>query len=530
MAPGRATPLIGRAGWQMALDTGSSGHECVIVNGFQCIPELEAISCADSNVAPFSLPIEALEFTPPPDLVVSPFENGDKERRIHCNVELQAYEQEKLAMMQREANAQGLKFYPSVSAMATRFLNSARMDVKKALKSMQATQEWRKNYFRGGPITDSSVFEDMKHGIVYFTGRDRDLRPAMVVRGRRIPYQWYREKRVDRLIRLLVFCMEYMLRYLVVPGRVENLCVIVDMKGVGLSQVSVSALNEIHRVMTHHFSGRVYRFYVANVPHALSMIAGMVKSLLTDRQKQKIVMLRDTKELRENFALHHLEEDLGGTRPAIKRFFPFPLLAGPFEGGCDTGPDAAAVAGVHRVLTATSVVGHLWDPSKSRKDNVAMEYSPQAKDILERCRLVPCSPTSTPTVEGAATNNSFSTEDELKPQGDQRHGDEQRRDVPARCELPRYKTEASTEEGTSSSADQVELERESTPLEDAPAHLRSTELDRALGPPEDAWASVCRSPRVEAAEVEVVGGGRRRGWGGCWCSCARLERPALLSL
>lgn len=36
--------------------------------------------------------------------------------------------------------------------------------------------------------------------------------------------------------------MEYMLRYLVVPGRVENLCVIVDMKGVGLSQVARCAL------------------------------------------------------------------------------------------------------------------------------------------------------------------------------------------------------------------------------------------------------------------------------------------------
>lgn len=77
-------------------------------------------------------------------------------------------------------------------------VHASGVDVKTVLSQMEqarapacrrccreATQEWRKNYFRGGPITDSSVFEDMKHGIVYFTGRDRDLRPAMVVRGRR---------------------------------------------------------------------------------------------------------------------------------------------------------------------------------------------------------------------------------------------------------------------------------------------------------------------------------------------------------
>merc|ERR1719245_386100 len=104
--------------------------------------------------------------------------------------------------------------------------------------------------------------------------------------------------------------MEYMLRYMVVPGRVENLCVIVDLKGLSLSQVSLSALSEVYKVMSYHYSGRVFRFYIANVPSALSMIAGTAKCLLTDRQKQKLVCLKDTQELKKYFALHQLEEDL----------------------------------------------------------------------------------------------------------------------------------------------------------------------------------------------------------------------------
>mmetsp|Transcript_21082 Transcript_21082/g.72545 ORF Transcript_21082/g.72545 Transcript_21082/m.72545 type:complete len:488 (-) Transcript_21082:475-1938(-) len=371
-------------------------------NGFQTVPELETLTCKDENVSAFSLPSEVIMFEPSPSLVVAPFDNGDCERKIHCNIKLQVAEQEKLMALQREANAQSLKFFPSVTAMATRFLSHSRMDVKKALKSMQATQEWRQNYFKDGPIDDVSLLEDLGHGIVYFSGRDVELRPTLVVRGTRIPAQWYKEKRVDRLIRLLVFCMEYMTRYMLVPGRVENLSVIVDLKGLGLSQVSVSALSDVYKVMSHHYSGRVFRFYVANMPTCLSMIAGMAKSLLTDRQRQKLVVLRDVQELRKHFALHQLEEDLGGSRPALTQFYPFPLQAGPFEAGWAGGPDATAVPGVHLALTAGAAIGRLWDPDKTEEDNLCIEFNPDAEPILERCGLSVRAIRSSPAASSSA--------------------------------------------------------------------------------------------------------------------------------
>ena len=63
-------------------------------------------------------------------------------------------------MMRREARAEGVEFSPTVIAMATRFLSRARMDTKKALKLMKATQDWRNDYFKDGPVTDDSVLED----------------------------------------------------------------------------------------------------------------------------------------------------------------------------------------------------------------------------------------------------------------------------------------------------------------------------------------------------------------------------------
>lgn len=357
-------------------------------NGFKTIPEIPSFSIEEKHIAPFTLPTEALTFQPSKDAVVTAFKNGDSERKIHLNIELSESELDRLSQLRQEAKMDAeAAFYPSVTCMATRFLSRARGDPKKAIKLMKATQAWRQEYFGAGAISDASVMEDMKHGIVYFTGRDFAMRPAIVVRAHRIPQQWYKDKCVDRFIKMLIFCMEYFQRYMVVPGRIENLSVIVDLQGLGISQVPISALAEVYSVMSHHYMGRVYKFYVCNVSYVLSSIAGMVKALLTDRQKQKLTMLDSVNDLRQDFALHQLEQDLGGSREAFTTFFPFPLTPGPFEAGFSGGATEDAVEGGHVVLTHAGALGRLWDPKASAQENARLNYGPKAASIFEQCGL-----------------------------------------------------------------------------------------------------------------------------------------------
>mmetsp|Transcript_66648 Transcript_66648/g.174734 ORF Transcript_66648/g.174734 Transcript_66648/m.174734 type:complete len:558 (+) Transcript_66648:126-1799(+) len=356
-------------------------------NGFKSLDEPPTLTCKEENIAPFTLPQEALSYEPHPDAVITSWANGDSERKIHCNLPLQERELERLAMLRGEARAEGVEFSPTVIAMATRFLSRSRMDPKKALKLMKATQEWRNAFFKDGPVSDDSVVEDMRHGIVYFTGRDHALRPAIVIRAIRIPQQWYKEKRIDKFIRVLIFCMEYFLRYMVIPGKVENLSVIVDLKGLSLSQVPLGALREVYNIMSHHYIGRVFRFYVCNMSSTLGAIAGMAKAILTDRQKQKLMMLDDVSELRKDFALHQLEKDLGGSREPFETFFPFHVVSGPFEAGYDGEPDTSGVPDAHKVLTALGSIGRLWEAKKTEDENTKLDYSAEAADVLLRCGL-----------------------------------------------------------------------------------------------------------------------------------------------
>jgi len=364
----------------------SSSEEGVLC-GFTTIEEKDSISCSVENVAPFTLPAEAFSFCPSADSVLYKFKNGDTERKIYCNVSLLATEKTQLQNLQRAVKAANLKLLPSIAVMATRFLSRARGDVNKAIELMKKTQEWRAGYFKNGPLDDKEIASDLGHGIVYFSGRDKNYRPVIIFRGNRMPEKWVKEKRTDLLIRVLVFCMEYMIRYMLIPGRVENLNVIFDFKGVSIGFSDIARLKEVYSVMSHHYLGRVFKFYICNLSSGLKTLTGMATALLTDRQKQKLCFLDNVSELRQDFALHQLEEDLGGSRPVETKFYPFPLLSGPFAAGFDGGSDGKSVVNGHVLLTKIGFRGRLWDEAKTREDNLALEFADGAFEHFKKFDL-----------------------------------------------------------------------------------------------------------------------------------------------
>jgi len=375
-----AVPLC--CNWGLLVDVMSLAE---LTSRCSSAPEPESLHVAAENVAAFSLPQEALSFQPGDD-VFSMLGNGEEERKIHCNTELRKDEQEHLLDLWKEAARRDDNFPPSVAVTATRYLSFTRGDHLSALEHMRQTHAWRCSYFKDGPLTDSAMEEDLRHGAVYFSGRDRALRPLLVIRPARVPGSWLKERRSDKLLDLLVFCMEYFVRYMILPGKVENLSVILDLQGVGVSNLPLSALTEIYKVMSHHYIIRVFRFYVCNMPMLLGTVAGQFKRIMTERQRQKLFFVRDPKVLADEFAAHQLEQDLGGGRPMIKEFFPFPLQPGPFAAHC-RHPRSDAVPNVHEAISAAGMRGRLWDPAASHFDNTRLEFTDVAEAILRRCSL-----------------------------------------------------------------------------------------------------------------------------------------------
>eukprot|EP00933_Yihiella_yeosuensis_P045444 TRINITY_DN40819_c0_g1_i1.p1 TRINITY_DN40819_c0_g1~~TRINITY_DN40819_c0_g1_i1.p1 ORF type:complete len:525 (+),score=81.00 TRINITY_DN40819_c0_g1_i1:108-1577(+) len=364
----------------------------VVANGIREKPEISALEIHEDNVAPFSMPQEALSFEPRDEDIICRFSNGDCERKIHCNIQLLPHELEALKLLQEQAQKEGISLSPSVSVAATRFLSHARGDFRSALKMMEETQTWRLSCFQQ-PLTDALMAEDLQHGIVYFAGRDKALRPVLVFRAARIPQAWHRERSYHRVIQLCCFCMEYFLRYMVVPGRIESINLMIDLKNLSLSQIPVGVLREVHTSMGTHYVGRVARFYICNMPRILGYLLPLAMKVLTDRQREKLVFVSRSQDLSQHTLLRQVEEDLGGTRPVLKEFFPFPLLSGPFSED-EMTEIMDPVRNVHKVFTATGVRGHLpslagtksQDDSSSTK-NTSLDFSSDAAEIFQRCNL-----------------------------------------------------------------------------------------------------------------------------------------------
>ncbi|CAK9041361.1 unnamed protein product [Durusdinium trenchii] len=350
------------------------------VNGFRPLSEPITIEVNECNLAPFSLPQECFSYVPEPGMVVCSFENGESERMISCNTELSKDELSMLQKLQEEAALQKRAFVPSLSVAAVRYLGDTG-DVQEALQRMNETQAWRLSYF-SSPISDSSVLDDLSKGFIYFCGRDAALRPALVMRASRVPFGIPAEQ----FGRLFVFCMEYFLRYMVLPGRVENIVVIVDLKDISYSQMpTVSALMELKEVLTKQDAGRVFCFYVCNMPFIVRALTSVVQAAMTEKQRQKMRFV-DVSELVQDFALNQLEEDLGGTRRLETTFFPFPLPPGPFAAGSSEVMEA--VPNLHQLITAETARGRLRDVRRSNRANRRLELSEAARAELKGLRAL----------------------------------------------------------------------------------------------------------------------------------------------
>jgi hypothetical protein len=245
----------------------------------------------------YILPQEVFSFVPT-ELVVN-FENGDRERKIHTNTEYTDEELQRVIKFLELFAAQGTPVSPYVLSCTTRFISRAREDVEEGLNLATNTQKWRSEFFFDTAGVPTPLVDDpsnkwmqmAKEGAIYFCGRDKHLRPILVLRPSRIKSEWHNEDDCDEFIKMLVFYNEFMIRYMLVPGVVENLSVIFDCDGIQIGWNTASMAKQINTVLSGHYNGRVFRFFVANPPWMMSVLMGIAKPLLSARQQAKITIL-----------------------------------------------------------------------------------------------------------------------------------------------------------------------------------------------------------------------------------------------
>mmetsp|Transcript_69913 Transcript_69913/g.186236 ORF Transcript_69913/g.186236 Transcript_69913/m.186236 type:complete len:675 (+) Transcript_69913:138-2162(+) len=308
----------------------------------------------------FVLPQEALSYVPRDKDIKQHFKGGDWERKIYCNLQLDPFEEEKIhEFVQQNTD---LPLTRTMRARIMRYISHSRNDLAKARQCLEETQKWRNEFFQT-PVSDrdEKLLEALRLGFASYIARDDGLRPVLLIRVK-VATQNPNVFGPETCLKLIAFCMEFMARFMVVPGKVEQQIVIIDLADVSLTGIPVSALKSVVNTLSKHYVGRVYQMHVLNAPYLISGLYSVVKPLLTDRQQQKIKFASNPKDLfSEIMALHHIPKCYGGSRPDIQCYYPFDLLPGPFTAGYAGGPSKNATPNCHRAVGRLSSIGVLWE-------------------------------------------------------------------------------------------------------------------------------------------------------------------------
>lgn len=280
-------------------------------------------------------------------------------RLIFLNTPLTGGETDAMVELHEALHTVEGSFPKYVHLQALRLLQFEKFNVEKTVKLIQTHLTQRVGRL---PIHEASVLEDLKRGFMYWHGRDRKCRPCLVIR---IENMGELKNNKDRAVQLVIFVLEYCIRYAMVPGRVENWVVIIDLANatqlISFTQMIglVSTAKAIATTLEAIYCGRMVWVKLLHLP---GMLQRPVQGVIPAEKAKKVCVVRDneiSESLLREFEPNQLEQRFGGTAPDLKPSETYPFK---FFPDC-TGPGATTVASLHEVATRSFHEGQLWDAS-----------------------------------------------------------------------------------------------------------------------------------------------------------------------
>jgi hypothetical protein len=180
----------------------------------------------------------------------------------------------------------------------------------------------------------------------------------------------------ERAIRLVIFVLEYALKFAMVPGRVENWVVILDLKNV-LKVVSllnlpsiVSTASSIANALENIYCGRMAWMQIVNMP-GRGGLARLVNGAIPADKKHKVNVVEDPSQaLVGRFEPHQVEARYGGTAPdlAPEETYPFHFFPNATGSHASEEPRDSTMheTSFHAFTNRPFQQGVLWDTSSAR--------------------------------------------------------------------------------------------------------------------------------------------------------------------
>ena len=254
------------------------------------------------------------------DILIKNKNPKENYRYIFNGMKKTPYEEEKLEefnkYIKEKENQKKIKFLPDwwLESDTLRYLQAANYDIKKVYTLIK---ENLKSTEKGIKIIDKRIRFILNYGFLYMYGRDVHFRPIIIVEVKKscelldkLGYTF------EELNQTMLFFMNYIVNYILVPGQIENWILICDLKDVGIGK-----LPQFKKILSSltKFRGRVFRNYILNLGGLMRAAASSILTLLGSNSAKKIVLVDNNKidVMQEFIRKENLQIKYGGLAPDL---------------------------------------------------------------------------------------------------------------------------------------------------------------------------------------------------------------------
>jgi hypothetical protein len=192
-----------------------------------------------------------------------------------------------------------------------RFLQSTSYDNSDTIKLFRDHLAWKKSSIFPLDLNEN-ISNIINSGFTYVHGRDNHFRPIIIVRAN----TFLKIKDVYEfkdIVKAIIYFIEYIIMYMLIPGQVENWNIIIDLYDVSIFSMS-NFLMKILKILQSNYRARLNSMFIVGMSPWLNAIWTIVNDEIDSNTQKKIKFIKENAkyELFEFINNEQLEKKYGG--------------------------------------------------------------------------------------------------------------------------------------------------------------------------------------------------------------------------
>ncbi len=240
-------------------------------------------------------PIEAYLYFPKNEeqIIINPNNKEDIIRLIFNNVKYTSFEYKKLRNLYEEIrknNNKKKEFFQLPKywndSESVRYLQASEFKISNTIKLIKETINFNENYY---PFQiNEKIIKILNSGLMFLCGKDKKFRPVIIVNARKCTSLLNENYTIEEIQQTIIYFLNYIIKYHLIPGQIENWIIISDLNEVGITELS--NFKKILDIFSK-FRGRVFRNFIVNMGRFLKFGMKSILNFVGSSSLKKIKIL-----------------------------------------------------------------------------------------------------------------------------------------------------------------------------------------------------------------------------------------------